>query len=97
MIAKSLVKGDKIGVEAPSGSYKEKYRDNFERATKLLESMGYELVFAKNLFETSKELSVDAQKRADDINEMFKNKDIKAIISLDYSLLTHNLIKEVQN
>jgi len=34
MVAKSLVKGDKIGIVAPSSPYKEKYRDNFERATK---------------------------------------------------------------
>lgn len=40
MVAKSLVKGDKIGVVAQSSPYKEKYRDNFERSTKLLESMG---------------------------------------------------------
>ena len=82
MVAKSLVKGDKVGVVAPSNPYKEKYRDNFKRATELLETMGYELVFAKNLFETDEEISVDAQKRADDINEMFDNRDIKAIISL---------------
>lgn len=102
MLAKSLVKSDKIGVVAPSGPYKEKYRDNFERATKLLELMGYELVFSKNLFETSEESSVDAQKRADDINEMFANKDIKAIICLQggdnanavLPLLEYDLIKK---
>lgn len=103
MVAKSLIKGDKIGVVAPSSPYKEKYRDNFNRATNLLESMGYQLIFAKNLFETSEEIPVDAQKRADDINEMFKNKDIKAIICLqggdnansvlpllDYGLIRNN-------
>lgn len=82
MVAKSLVKGDKVGVVAPSNPYKEEYRDNFRQATKLLETMGYELVFAKNLFETSEGNPVDAQKRANDINEMFDNSDIKAIISL---------------
>ena len=103
MVAKKLVKGDKIGVVAPSSPYKEKYRDNFNRATKLLESMGYELVFSKNLFETSEAIPVDAQKRADDINEMFENKEINAIICLqggdnansvlpllDYELIRNN-------
>lgn len=103
MVAKKLVKGDKIGVVAPSSPYKEKYRDNFNRATNLLESMGYQLIFAKNLFETSEEIPVDAQKRADDINEMFKNKEINAIICLqggdnansvlpllDYGLIRNN-------
>ena len=71
MLANNIIKGDKIGIVAPSSPYKEKYRDNFERATNLLESMGYEVVFAKNLFEKNEDLAVDAQKRADDINEMF--------------------------
>jgi len=82
MLPLRLITGDKIGIVAPSSPYKEKYRDNFERARKLLESMGYELVFGKNLFATNEEFPVHAQKRADDINAMFANKEIKAIITL---------------
>jgi len=102
MIASLLQVGDTIGIVAPSNSYKEIFKGNFEQARNLLEVMGYKLVFGSNLFETSEDVAVDANKRALDINEMFSNNEIKAIICLQggenanavLPLLDYEAIKE---
>lgn len=102
MLASLLKTGDAIGIVAPSSSYKEIFKKNFEKAMNLLETMGYKLVFGNNLFETSEDFAVDASKRAADINEMFENREIKAIICLQggenanavLPLINYELIKK---
>lgn len=102
MISNLLKKGDSIGIVAPSSPYKEVFNENFEKASNLLESMGYRLVFGRNLFETGEDIAVEANKRATDINEMFESSEIKAIICLQggenanavLPLLNYKLIKK---
>lgn len=78
---KFLQKGNIIGVPAPSsGAYNELYVNRFENAKLNLQKMGYNCILSKNIFANTKARSAPAKIRADEINEMFGNKDINFII-----------------
>lgn len=76
-----LRKGDTIGVIAPSGIIRDCDLDKINESVKLLEDYGFKILFAKNCYENDWGYSASARKRADDINEMFSNKEVKAIIA----------------
>ena len=76
IIPKKLKKGDTIGVVAPSNPI---IGENIEKAKKILERDGYKVVFSKNIFSNANEYSATAKEKANDINEMFANKDIDMI------------------
>lgn len=70
-----------IGVPAPSAGANTIQRINrMNNAKKNLEKLGYKLVLSKNLCNSNKGRSSSAQERAQEINDMFKNKDIDIII-----------------
>lgn len=98
-----LKKGDTIGVIAPSGLIQDCDLEKINESVKLLEEFGFKVLFAKNCYENDFGYTVSAKKRADDINEMFSNKDVKAIITatggynssdvfdyLDYDMIKQN-------
>ncbi len=67
--------GDSIGIVSPSDPIgKETYAEQFARGIKIIDSMGFKIVLGKNLN------SPDPKKKSDDLNEMFSNPKIKAII-----------------
>lgn len=75
MLAKRLMLGDSIGVVSPSDPIgKETYAEQFARGMKIIESMGFRIVLGKNLN------SANPKEKAADLNEMFSNQEIKAII-----------------
>ena len=76
IIPKKLKKGDTIGVVAPSNPIIGENIEELEKAKKILERDGYKVVFSKNIFSNANEYSATAKEKADDINEMFANKDI---------------------
>ena len=56
--------------------------DNIEelkKAKEIVEKAGFKVKFSKNIFSNTNFYSATAKERADDVNEMFADKDIKMI------------------
>ena len=70
-----------IGVPAPSNGAKiiEK-KNKMLHAKETLEDQGYNLVLSENLYKSEKGRSANAFIRAEEVNEMFKNKDIDLVL-----------------
>ena len=78
---KFLEKGNCIGVPAPSsGAYDELHKIKYENSKKNLEDMGFNIVLSKNINTSIKARSASAKERAEELNEMFENKNIDFII-----------------
>ena len=76
---KKIKKGDTIGVVAPSNPI---IGDNIEEINKsknIIENLGFRVKFSKNLFSNTNEYSATAKEKAEDINEMFADKEVKMI------------------
>ena len=98
-----LKKGDTIGVIAPSIPISEKNKEELEQARKIVEKDGFNVKYSKNLFLNTNGYSSTAKEKAEDINEMFKDKEVKMIWCakggassnttfeyLDYELIKNN-------
>lgn len=79
MISERLKKGDKIGVIAPSSPITESSLEDINNAITLMEASGFEIAFGKNAFKNTLGYGATAKEKAEDINSMFKNPEIKAI------------------
>ncbi len=78
---KFIKKNSLIGIPAPSGGARDEFKINrFKNAIKRMENLGYRLELSKNLYNNIKGRSTDSKRRAKEINDMFKNKDIDMII-----------------
>ena len=80
MIPYRLEKGDTVGVIAPSNYIKEDDLEYINASIALMEGMGLKVKFGKYVFENSLKYGTSPQKRAEDLNEMFKDKKVKAIM-----------------
>lgn len=78
-LAKSIQKGDTIGVTAPSDPIVGKNIDELNNAKKIIENLGFKVKYSKNIFSNTFGYSSSPKEKAEDINEMFKNKEIKMI------------------
>jgi len=106
MLPKKLKKGDTIGIVAPSKNLNEFRKGLLEKFKKYAEDkLELKIIYGKHIFETNKfgDAAGTAEQRAEDINEMFSNKEIDAIWCyqggnhanqvldlLDYSLIKNN-------
>jgi len=103
IIPEKLKKGDKIGVIAPSSPITEESIETINNSILLMESSGFQIEFGKYVFTNQLGYSATAKQKAEDINNMFKNKEIKAIFCasggansnstfeyLDYELIKNN-------
>ena len=103
IIPKKLEIGDKIGIVAPSGPIIKENIEELERAKIKVEKMGFKVKYSKNLFSNSNIYSAKPEEKAQDINDMFKDKEIKMIWCakggfnsntifeyLDYELIKNN-------
>ena len=79
IIPDKLKIGDTIGVVAPSNPIIDENVDEIMLAKKKVEEKGFKVEFSKNLFSNSLGYSSTAKEKAEDINYMFSNKDIKMI------------------
>ena len=70
---------DTIGVVAPSNPIIGENIEEIEKAKKIIEEKGFKIKFSKNLFSNSNGYSATAKEKAEDLNEMFLDKDIKMI------------------
>ena len=103
LIPQKLKKGDVIGVVAPSNTIIDENIEDLEQARKIIENAGFRVKYSKNLFSNTNAYSSTAKEKAQDINDMFKDKDVKMIWCakggqnsnstfeyLDYELIENN-------
>ena len=76
---KKLNYGDKIGVIAPSNPIIERNIQELEMAKKLVEEKGFKVEFSKYFFSNTNGYSATPQEKAEDLNYMFANNEIKMI------------------
>ena len=81
MVPNKLKIGDTIGVIAPSKPITEEYKLYTNKSIKIFEDMGFKIKLSKNIYKNTYGYSATPEEKASDINEMFSNKDVKAIIS----------------
>ncbi|MCI9063994.1 MAG: LD-carboxypeptidase [Clostridia bacterium] len=74
-----LKKGDTIGVCAPSQPIIGEKIAELENARKIVEQAGFKVKFSKNIYANTDEYGATAKERADDLNDMFRDKDVKMI------------------
>lgn len=80
MIIPNRIKlGDTIGVVAPSNPIIGDNIEELEKAKKIVEKSGFKVKFSKNLFSNANGYSSTAQEKAEDMNEMFQDKEVKMI------------------
>lgn len=100
---RKLNRGDTIGVVAPSAPIVGINIEQLEDARKIVEKDGFKVKYSKNLFLNTNGYSSTAKEKAEDINEMFKDKEVKMIWCakggassnttfeyLDYELIKNN-------
>lgn len=103
IIPSKIKKGDTIGVVAPSNPIIGENIDEIMKAKEIVEKDGFRVKFSKNLFSNTNVYSATAREKAEDINGMFKNKEVKMIWCakggnnsnsvfeyLDYKLIKNN-------
>lgn len=103
IIPQRLKKGDTIGVVAPSNPIIGENIEELEMAKRKIEEYGFKVKYSKNLFTNTNEYSSTAKEKADDINDMFRDNEIKMIWCakggensnsifeyLDYELIKNN-------
>ena len=79
IVPEKLKKGDLIGVVAPSNPIIDNNIEEIQAAKKIMENLGFKVRFATNLFANSNKYSASAREKAQDINEMFEDKNVKMI------------------
>ena len=79
MIPEKLNMGDCIGVVAPSSPIIGEKIDDIKKVKEIIESKGFKVKFSKNIFSNTNEYSATAKEKADDINSMFADKEVKMI------------------
>lgn len=103
MLPSSIKPGDTIGVIAPSNVILEKDEEYIQKSAKLFEDLGYTIKFGKYVRENSLGYGATAKQKAEDINNMFEDEEVKAIICvkggadsnstfdyIDYELIKNN-------
>jgi len=73
-----LQKGDTIGIVAPAGPVN---RQEFEAGVLALQQLGLEPVFSESIFERDLYFAGGVQRRVDELHEMFREPEVKAVIS----------------
>ena len=72
-------KGDTVGVIAPSSKIDEDDLETINNSVLLMESTGLKVKFAKNAFKNTLGYGATPKEKAEDINEMFADKEVKLI------------------
>ena len=79
ILPERLKKGDTIGIIAPSDPIIGENIEELEQARKIVEKDGFKVKYSKNIFSNANGYSATAKEKADDINEMFADKEVKMI------------------
>lgn len=76
MKPRALKPGDTIGIAASSSPFD---AEEFHRGVKALESLGFKIYYRQDIFDKKHYLAGSDKRRADELLELLKNQDIKAI------------------
>ena len=79
MIPERLKKGDTIGVVAPSNSIDIDDNEFIKKSSKLFEDLGFKIKFGEFVSSHSLGYSATPLEKAQDINNMFADPNVKAI------------------
>lgn len=79
--AKPLLKGDTIGVISPSWGGAGLFPHRVDQAKAFLEQAGYQVKFADHAFNHISHVSDNAENRANDLNQMFLDPDVKLVLA----------------
>ncbi len=71
--------GDTIGVCAPSNPIINENIEELKRAKEIVESKGFKVKFSKNIYSNSNKYSASAKEKADDLNSLFGDDEVKMI------------------
>jgi muramoyltetrapeptide carboxypeptidase len=77
----TLSKGDEIRIIAPSQSRRSSQKRQYQRAQERLEGLGYIVSFSTNLESILNFGTASAKQRADDFNDAFVDKNVKAVMA----------------
>lgn len=81
MKAKALKPGDKIGIFTPSTPAPVLFPERYERGVRCLEQLGFVIVEGRNTTKRQAYRSASVRERADELNELIHNDEVKAVIS----------------
>ena len=79
MLPNKLKKGDNIGLIAPSSPIEKDDLEIINQSIMLMESSGFHIKFAPNALHNTLGYGATAKQKAEDINTMFEDKEVKAI------------------
>lgn len=96
MIASKLKPGDEVRVIAPSRSMIILGEDCKQIATKRLEELGLKVTFGKHVMEADSDyLCADVKSRAEDLNEAFADKNVKAVLTVIGGFNSNQILKYI--
>lgn len=95
IIPKKLKAGDEIRIIAPSRSLSLISKDVKELAINRLSEMGYKLTFGKHCDEKDVFYSSSIKSRVKDIHDAFKDKNVKAILTVIGGFNSNQLLKHI--
>lgn len=81
IIPQKLKIGDTIGIVAPSKPIVGETEERVRKGIKKFEEMGFKVKVGNNVFKNTLRYSTTPEEKAEDINAMFKDKEVKAIMS----------------
>lgn len=101
MIPSKLEIGDTIGVIAPSNPIVGENIEELEQAKVIVEKSGFRVKYGKHVFSNTNKYSATAEEKAEDINAMFQDQEVKMIwcakagfnSNSTFSFLNYELIK----
>lgn len=79
LLPSKLKIGDTIGVIAPSSPIIGDNTDELKKAKEIVERSGFKVKYSKNIFSNTNGYSATAREKAEDINAMFADKEVKMI------------------
>ena len=79
LLPSKLKIGDTIGVVAPSSPIIGDNIDELNKAKEIVERSGFKVKYSKNIFSNTNGYSATAREKAEDINAMFADKEVKMI------------------
>jgi muramoyltetrapeptide carboxypeptidase len=80
IIPPKLNKGERIGVVSPSTPVTQAQMGQLQRGVAFLENLGFEIVLGQHVYATSWSYAAAPQEKGDDLNRMFADETIKAIV-----------------
>jgi len=80
MLSNKLNIGDTIGIISPSAPITQELKEQFNRGLQVFKDMGFKIKLSKNIYANTLGYSSTVSEKVEDINEMFANKEVKAII-----------------